>query len=54
VARHDGKKSLYSRSTFDEPTFWRLYDRQSYDALKRAYDPTGRFPGLYEKAVGRG
>jgi len=54
VAGHDGKKSLYSRSTYDEQTFWSIYDRRSYDALKRAYDPTGRFPGLYEKAVGCG
>ena len=53
VARHGGKKSLYSRSTFDEQAFWTMYDRRAYDALKRAYDPTGRFPGLYAKAVGR-
>jgi len=53
VARHGGKKSLYSRSTYDETTFWSLYDREAYEALKRRYDPTGRFPGLYEKAVGR-
>lgn len=53
VAQHDGKKSLYSRSTFDEATFWTLYDRRAYDSLKREYDPTGRFPGLYEKTVGR-
>ncbi len=53
VARHDGKKSLYSRSTFDEQTFWSIYDRRSYDELKRQYDPTGRFPGLYEKTVAR-
>jgi len=31
-----------------------MYDRRAYEALKRAYDPKGRFPGLYEKAVGRG
>jgi FAD/FMN-containing dehydrogenase len=53
VTRHGGKKSLYSRSTFDQQAFWTLYDRQAYDALKRGYDPQGRFPGLYEKAVGR-
>jgi len=53
VARHGGKKSLYSRSTYDEKTFWSQYDREAYEALKRRYDPTGRFPGLYEKAVGR-
>lgn len=53
VAAHGGKKSLYSRSTYDEQTFWSLYDRDAYVALKRRYDPDGRFPGLYEKAVGR-
>jgi len=54
VAKHGGKKSLYSRSTYDEATFWRYYDRQAYQALKRECDPDGRFPGLYEKAVQRG
>ncbi|MBL37277.1 MAG: FAD-binding protein [Xanthomonadales bacterium] len=51
VARHGGKKSLYSRSTYDEATFWSEYDRAAYQALKRECDPSGRFPGLYEKAV---
>ena len=54
VVRHGGKKSLYSRSTFDEAAFWSMFDRPAYDALRYEYDPTGRFPGLYEKAVGRG
>lgn len=53
VARHGGKKSLYSRSTYDERTFWSEYDREAYQALKRECDPDGRFPGLYEKAVQR-
>ena len=51
VARHGGKKSLYSRSTYDESTFWSEYDQAVYESLKRQYDPHGRFPGLYEKAV---
>ena len=54
VAAHGGKKSLYSRSTYDEATFWSLYDREAYEALKARHDPAGRLPGLYEKAVGRG
>jgi len=54
VARHGGKKSLYSRSTYDEATFWSEYDRSAYEALKRECDPGGRFPGLYEKAVREG
>jgi FAD/FMN-containing dehydrogenase len=53
VARHEGKKSLYSRSTFDEQAFWTMYDRGAYESLKQEYDPAGRFPGLYEKTVGR-
>lgn len=54
VARHGGKKSLYSRSTYDETTFWQEYDRETYESLKRECDPNGRFPGLYEKAVKQG
>jgi FAD/FMN-containing dehydrogenase len=54
VAKHGGKKSLYSRSTYDESGFWREYDRDSYEALKRQCDPNGRFPGLYDKAVRQG
>jgi FAD/FMN-containing dehydrogenase len=54
VARYGGKKSLYSRSTYDEATFWSEYDRDTYQSLKREYDPEGRFPGLYEKAVKQG
>jgi len=54
VAKHGGKKSLYSRSTYDEKTFWTQYDRDAYETLKRECDPDGRFPGLYEKAVNQG
>ncbi|WP_376690217.1 FAD-binding protein [Wenzhouxiangella sp. EGI_FJ10409] len=51
VAKHGGKKSFYSRSTYDEATFWSEIDRETYQSLKRECDPGGRFPGLYEKAV---
>lgn len=54
VAQHEGKKSLYSRSTFEEQEFWAMYDRRAYETLKCEYDQAGRFPGLYEKTVGRG
>ncbi len=53
VARHGGKKSLYSQSTYSETRFWEEFDRPAYEALKRECDPEGRFPGLYEKTVGR-
>lgn len=51
VAKHGGKKSLYSRSTYDETRFWQEYDRDAYQTLKQSLDPTGRFPGLYEKTI---
>jgi FAD/FMN-containing dehydrogenase len=51
VAEHGGKKSLYSRSTYDEVRFWEEFDREAYESLKREFDPEDRFPGLYEKAV---
>ncbi len=54
VAKLGGKKSLYSRSTYDKMTFWSEYDRDTYESLKRECDPDGRFPGLYEKAVKQG
>lgn len=54
VAKHGGKKSLYSRNTYDETTFWTEYDRSAYEALKHECDPDGRFPGLYAKAVQQG
>jgi FAD/FMN-containing dehydrogenase len=47
-----GKKGLYSTSWFDEETFWRLYNRDSYQKLKQKYDPGGVFPDLYAKCVG--
>ncbi|TVQ46849.1 MAG: FAD-binding oxidoreductase, partial [Gammaproteobacteria bacterium] len=53
VADHGGKKSLYSRSTYTEDEFWRHFDRETYAQLKQDVDPEGRFPGLYEKTVGR-
>ena len=48
-----GTKALYSRAFYDRDTFWRIYDRPRYEALKAKYDPAGVFPGLYEKCVDR-
>ncbi len=46
-----GVKGLYSSSYYDEETFWNIYDRSSYQALKEKYDPGKRFRDLYEKTV---
>ncbi|MCX7892359.1 MAG: FAD-binding oxidoreductase [Burkholderiales bacterium] len=51
VAALGGIKSLYSESYFDRDEFWSIYDRDAYAALKRRYDPEGRFPDLYDKTV---
>jgi len=46
-----GKKSLYSSSYYSEKTFWELYNKNAYDALKQKYDPDNTFPDLYQKCV---
>ena len=48
-----GKKGLYSSSYYDRETFWRTYDKDRYDELKKTYDPEGLFPDLYAKCVER-
>jgi FAD/FMN-containing dehydrogenase len=51
VTEHGGHKSLYSDAYYDEATFARLYGDTAYRPVKRRYDPDGRLPTLYEKAV---
>jgi FAD/FMN-containing dehydrogenase len=46
-----GVKSLYSDSYYDEDSFWRLYDGDTYFTLKRKYDPQQRLKNLYQKCV---
>lgn len=52
---HDlgGHKSLYSDAYYDEATFWKLYGGDVYAGVKKKYDPAGRLPDLYAKAVQR-
>ncbi|MEO7235439.1 MAG: FAD-binding oxidoreductase [Lapillicoccus sp.] len=53
VGRLGGHKSLYSDSYYNEPTFDRLYGGNHYREVKKRYDPLGRLPTLYDKAVRR-
>ncbi|YAL82442.1 FAD-binding oxidoreductase [Dermacoccaceae bacterium W4C1] len=53
VSELEGHKSLYSDAYYDPDTFWALYGGEDYRTVKRNYDPNGRFPDLYAKAVGR-
>jgi FAD/FMN-containing dehydrogenase len=48
-----GVKGLYSTAYYDEETFWRIYNRPTYEALKNKYDPGRCFKDLYEKTVKR-
>jgi len=49
----EGKKGLYSTAYYDEETFWQIYNRPAYEALKNKYDPGRCFKDLYEKTVKR-
>jgi FAD/FMN-containing dehydrogenase len=51
VTELGGIKSLYSDSYFTPGEFWEIYNRPTYDALKRKYDPDRALPDLYEKCV---
>ena len=51
VDRLGGHKGLYSESFYDEATFHARYGGAAYDPVKERYDPAGRFPTLYDKAV---
>jgi len=49
-----GHKSLYSTVHYPEDEFWRLYNGDSYAAVKEAYDRDARLPDLYDKCVRMG
>jgi len=51
VAALDGHKSLYSTSFYSRDEFWRHYDGETYQRLKKAYDPGKRLLDLYDKCV---
>jgi FAD/FMN-containing dehydrogenase len=51
VDRLGGHKSLYSTVHYPEDEFWRRYHGDAYAPVKRAYDPDGRLPDLYDKCV---
>jgi FAD/FMN-containing dehydrogenase len=53
VADLGGHKSLYSDAYYDQDVFIAMYGGQTYEQVKKRYDPDHRLTGLYEKAVGR-
>ncbi|MFL0578777.1 FAD-binding oxidoreductase [Dietzia sp. 179-F 9C3 NHS] len=52
VSRLGGHKSLYSEVFYSREEFDRLYGGGHAASLKAEFDPEGRLPSLYEKAVG--
>jgi FAD/FMN-containing dehydrogenase len=46
-----GHKSLYSTVHYPPDEFWQRYNGQAYATVKKAYDPDGRLPDLYDKCV---
>ena len=53
VSQLGGHKSLYSDAYYSREEFESRYGGSVYDEVKKRYDPDGRFPGLYDKAVRR-
>lgn len=49
LLRVQGIKTLISHNHYDEDTFWRIYSRESYDAVKATMDPQNVFRDLYTK-----
>ena len=44
-----GFKTLISHNRYTRETFWKIYNRPNYQAVKSITDPTNRFRDLYEK-----
>jgi FAD/FMN-containing dehydrogenase len=51
VSALDGHKSLYSDSFYSRDEFDELYGGETYNTVKKAYDPDSRLLDLYAKAV---
>jgi FAD/FMN-containing dehydrogenase len=51
VSELGGHKSLYSTVHYSAEEFWRRYNGPAYQEVKRAYDPQGRLPDLYQKVA---
>jgi FAD/FMN-containing dehydrogenase len=51
VSELGGRKSLYSTSFYPEDEFRETYGGETYELLKKTYDPDGRLLDLYAKTV---
>ncbi|GAB7067818.1 FAD-binding oxidoreductase [Mycobacterium hodleri] len=53
VSELDGHKSLYSDAYYSPEEFSQLYGGETYNTVKKTYDPDSRLLDLYAKAVQR-
>ena len=51
LPRVGGVKTLISYNYYDEKTFWSIFNKASYDAVKQRTDPANLFRDLYAKTV---
>lgn len=49
IADLQGIKTLISHNYYDEETFWRIWNKPNYDAVKRITDPKNLLRDLYTK-----
>lgn len=47
----NGVKSLYSTVHYDKETFYKKYNNDEYEILKKKYDPNNRIRTMYEKCT---
>jgi hypothetical protein len=45
----NGIKTLISHNFYDRDTFWKIYHRKNWEAVKQRTDPNNLFRDLYEK-----
>ena len=49
VHEYNGFKTLISHNFYDRETFWKVYDRENWESVKKKTDPHNYFRDLYEK-----
>jgi FAD/FMN-containing dehydrogenase len=53
LQRVHGIKTLISHNFYDEQTFWSIFNKKNYDAVKARMDPKNLLRDLYSKTCGR-
>ena len=51
VIENHAHKTLYAHSYFSEEEFWKIYDKQQYEALRKKYHADEAFADIYDKVT---